>query len=385
MKIFRLIAIFVLVALGAAVFAFAVSKPAMADEATSRGCTWPNDNGIPDDTSAQVTNCVVAGHPVRIVAGSLGYAGQPCDASGPLDAVSAWVDGVKVVDRRDSSSAAWCRDAKAKIVGRIVIDDQLRLTVCETLGETVRGSPFKAKELKPGQSSVDVVNVHAAGTMGYAVSQCATTQLTTAATADPLYGVRTLPGLIADVSDDQDCPAANAALAGFFDLAQVSPLGYPTDILTLDGKPFDTASDDETSAGVVRQYRADLDGDGVEDTVSITERRTADYQSLPVTFAWRNGASGRDYPLDAAAFGVTGAFGNLTFFDTMSGIRLYYTAVDLNAMNGDMTDLEAAETDYGADADPAHGFTRRVYQILSDGTAKVVCQWSPRKRPEEFL
>lgn len=351
-----------------------------APEDAVPACAWPNSNPMPDGTSTSITNCMISGHPVRINATIVGVAGdtEGCKfANSGL--VSAWVDGVKVMDRRYTDGPGWCEDGKAKLVNAISIDDRLNLTLCETLPGTIRGDAYPDNDIE--------ITDPASGTMVHARSACTTTALATPATADPLYGLRTPPGLVNDMADSNDCSAFTEAFhdPDTYMLGSVLD-SYETGILALDGTPYETASSEEEAKGSITQYQIELDGDDVADTVSKTETSHADGMSS-VSYSWRHGASGQDYRIDAARLGVTGDVDDLTglaFVNINGNIYLYYTVFDAGSDGGSF--LAKTETEYGARDDATlFGFTRRAYRLLPDGTAKVVCQWSPRKRPEEFM
>jgi hypothetical protein len=219
--------------------------------------------------------------------------------------------------------------------------------------------------------------------MVHARSVCSATHLTTPPSPDPLYGFRTPPGLVSDLAESPDCAVFSDAFADSENLDITSALDPDqATILTVNGKPFDTASDDECTKGRLLRYPIDLNGDKTMDAVEVTE--TTDGEGLTSeSYSWRDGASGQDHRIDTDYLGVTydlgGIDGGVSFVNVNGHIYLYYTIADWPF-------LTKFETEWGARDDTTFfGFTRRVYAMQTDGTAKVVCQWSPRKRPEEFM
>ena len=411
MNILRVVLAFAVVGLAAHAAPLRTQDPGVAESAPaagnhgclSDGAEWPNDTPAAADDSTQVTNCMVAGHPVRINAANAWIGSPVCAAVGNYDAVSAWVDGVKVVDARPTDAVAWCfapgmDGGKPNLVNRITIDGGLRLTVCETLHDTDRNTPYTAADLKPGQSNIEIDDAYADG-VRYGISTCAVTLLSTPPTPDPLYGVRTEPGLVADLSTTEDCTAISNAFGDPDSPILSSALdSFQTSILTLEGKPFETGTAGEQARGAIRQYELDLDGDGVYDTVSQYTYNDPLLVDYPAQYGWRDGKTGEDHVVTGERLGFFDHWempgtpfkdavrDTMIFVDIGGRIYLYDTSVGIFAGVTELT-TEALETKLsGIDeaADFRHG-TRRAYILQSDGAARIACQWGPLRRPEAFM
>ncbi len=168
-----------------------------------------------------------------------------------------------------------------------------------------------------------------------------------------------------------------------------------TDTVTLTGQPFDAASDADKAPGRITRYTLDIDHDGVADTLVFTEKAGEDDMAYPGQYSWTSGASGKTYNITGTMLGTGVAWTSdlypdpvrdeLTFVAADDKVWLYRASVGLVG-SFPTSGAEEVERMMGAvDEGTTPSGTRWVYELRPDGTARVACQWTARKRPEEFL
>ncbi len=398
----------------ALLLALTVETPAHAaapvKDAGTGGCfahyaQWPatDDATLPAGTYTRIQTCTLGGHQIRINSADWPVETYHCGAAGELGTVSVWVDGEKVVSSRDTGLASLCFDSDAKLVSKIIVNDKLHLTVCEALGGTERDTAYKPSELKPGQHNATIQDVDDPdGGNDYFIEECTLTTLKPKAGAsDPYFATRTLPGIAQIGNGDAMCPAIEKAFAepvdmedkGAYDTTLPSALdAYRTDNLTIDGKPFDSASEDDQAKGRIAHYKFDVDHDGVTDILTFTDKGSDEY---PGQYSWTSGKSGKTFAITGTLVGdgiewtsddyTDPVREGMTFIAAGGKVWLYVTEIGLVSAYPayDVTDVERMN---GAVDDGTTPYvTRQVYELKPDGTARVTCAWGPRKRPEEFM
>ncbi len=278
----------------------------------------------------QILTCHLGKHFVRI-----NYLTEP---QGPGDCeavdqgyVSAWVDGVKVVNREtfaNEGDTCGHSEVHAAVISKIKIDAQLRLTLChradngdgaESCTEArlqLAGKPRNAIYDGPLVTSPDGVDL----IMGTA-SFCTT-----------------LPGDPASL----ELPEEKAA-------------GYTN---------FDAKDEDQ------KAFKADIDNDGVLDTVT---RRTASFAfHTTVDIVWQSGRTQQSYSV-ADAINSASIIEELEILriDDRNYIYLPGMANMACYLEGQCADLSENES--------------VLYRAASDGALDEMCRWRPRGKPEERL
>lgn len=355
----------------------------------------------PKGTFTQIFTCVVGGHKVRMNFALWPVEGYHC---GVVDNIrlSAWVDGVKVVDNRQAGGYDSCMapDAAANNMElwRVLIDDEMHLTVCDRLIDSEQPDPHAADDIKPGQSEEAAVNEN--GETYYYLSQCSLTDLSAQPQGkDPYFDgtnvKRTPPTLDLAVSHADFCPTLTTAFLSD-QIPQVDDAlpPYRKTRLTLDGKDYDTAPEDD-KAGEVATFAVDIDNDGVDDTVTYSEQLAADNPDFgyPGQYSWHSGKAGQDFAVTGKLLATPVRWGStpdqdpirddMTFIDIAGKFYLYKadTGFISGFPNFDVAGVEAI--DGAIPGDPAS--TRHIYELHNDGTAVELCAWNAHKRPEEFL
>jgi hypothetical protein len=360
---------------------------------------------VPPGTWTRIRTCTVGGHKVRINTADWPVASYQCGAGGPIGRVSAWVDGEKVVSNGEIGTGAFCFDSDAKLVTRIIVNDQMHLTVCKALGSSRREKPYTKSELTVGQRAIAIFDEQGDETDDF-IEQCSLTQLSRSAGAtDAYFNLRTPPGLALSAGSDAMCPtvqaqfvspAPNESELGYYATALPSALdAYKTNTVTLGGKPYDSASAVEKAPGKITHYALDVDHDGVADTLTFTEKNDDSGVEYPGQYSWTSGASGKSFNVtgsllkagvqwttdlypdpvrDATAFVAAG--GKVWLYRAEVGLQSSYPTYDVEEMEIRDGAIDEGDDIYG---------TRWLYELRPDGTARLACKWHARKRPEEFL
>jgi len=358
----------------------------------------------PPGTHTQIFACVVAGHTVR-----MNFANWPVETyhCGATDdsRVSVWVDGDRVVDDRSLGDYDNCMGGSEPEdnlrVWRVLVNNRMHLTVCDRLIDSDQDTPHEASDLKPGQTDEPGLD-HYEGTPVHFISQCTLTDLSGhTAGADPYFDGKTIkrtpPGIELVENKDDVCAALTPAMTAQTDPRLASALdAHLVSHTTLDGKDFATAPQDQQDAGGIAVYRLDVDGDGVDDTVTVSDRGTWDPDSgldFPPQSAWKSGKSGTEYPLTGTRLNTGIEWTSKLYDDPVrddlsfisAGGHVYLYRADVGYISSFINfHAPELETIAGAvDGDPEP--TRHLYRLSPDGTATEICGWAARKRPEEFL
>lgn len=393
--------------------AFAATAP--ADTAAHGGCfdhyaEWRRDDDgapVPPGTWTTIQTCTIAGHQIRINSAYWPTETYHCGGAGPRGSVSAWVDGVKVVDNREYGLGALCFEQDTRLITKIIVNDKLHLTVCEALGASERDTPYTPSELKAGQNNVAITDDEDPDeNQDYFIEQCTLTTVSPPSGAtDAYFSLRTPPGIALIDGGDAICPSVQAAFTTPQNSDELGPYAttlpsvldaYRTDSVTLDGKPFATASDEDKAAGEITHYRLDVDNDGVADTLTFADKTDDSGMDYPGQYSWTSGKTGQNFAITGEVLNthvgwMTDLYpdpvrDSLTFVAAGGRIYLYRTVVGLLSSfpDADVTEFERMTGAVEGGSAVADG-SRWLYELRPDGTARVACQWHARKRPEEFV
>ncbi len=322
-----------------------------ADAATWTSADDPDAQAIdmPRGTSTEIFACPVAGHLVRMNFASFW---QPHYHCGEIEdgTISVWVDGVKVVDRREYDGYAACMDLpEAKqVVYKIIVNRRMHMTVCATRGEADEAKNCDLTDLsrrlpKPNPKVSAVIR-------------------------------RTPPGLNLVKAGAPVCRALDARLQGHM-LDDTDPVtaayGVHSNMDDLaDGKPV--------------TYALDIDNDGVPDqlTLGLSGDNEIDLDRL----SWRRGGEGADMAIDAQAVAGTDLRGSLVDFVTFVRVdgKTYLYKRD-NSVGNALPGQAPDDWEAGVGTSPQPVATRHLLTAGADGRFSEVCAWAPKPRPEEFL
>ncbi len=365
---------------------------------------WPrgiyDETKAPEGTWTTIQTCVVGGHAVRINSARWLFHSGEC-AVGSESSVSVWVDGVKVVDKRDSGDRDLCMNNGTRVITRVLVNDRMRLTVCELTGTEGRDKPYKAAELKPGQSSYDYEN--AGEEHEYFIQECTVRPIVLDPKArDPFFDGKTLkrtpPGLVLVKGSAPFCSAFTPAFA-VADAPQLASILLPLRISdkALDGTDL-KPGDDTYKTGEIAIYRLDVDNDGTPDLLTFRNLRpkiTGYGPSFNGQYTWHSGATDKDYTITASLLGAGLRWSSDVYDDPLQddltfitiGGKTYVYKSDWMTVEGEPTyDAAELETMQGALPDDDESFVNRhIFELRNDGKAVQVCGWQARKRPEEFL
>lgn len=281
----------------------------------------------PQGTTTQILSCKVGAHYVRV-----NYLMEP-EGPGDCEAaeqgyVSAWVDGVRIVNResfvngRDTCGHAI--DPPVPLITKIIVNSRMHLTVCHNVDtDNPRGEVCDVKSLVLDLSKSDPVYV------------------------GPL--TRTPPALDLILKSDDICRSID--IEKYLENPLVSPI------------------DDETS-GTAQTYVIDIDNDGIPD--SVTRKVWSVSFHLTSDWSWKSGRSGQIYSITdkIKSKEVDKDVGILT-------INGNNYVEQINAL-GDWCYLEGKCADLS-------GEDRILYRVSSDGEIHELCVWRARRRPEERL
>lgn len=355
----------------------------------------------PKGTFTQIFTCTVAGHKVRMNFALRPVSGFHCGYTDDIR-ISAWVDGVKVIDNRQAGDYDACMtpDAPANNleIWRVLVDDKMRLTMCDRLIDSEQTAPHAAADIKPGQSEEKAENEN--GETYYYLSQCRLTDLSgQTAVIDPWFDgtsvKRTPPTLDLAINTAAFCPSLTPVF-----LSNKTPQvddalpPYRKTRLTLDGLDYDTAPMDD-KAGEVATFAVDIDNDGVADTVTYSEQLAGEDPDgdYPGQYSWHSGKTGKDIVVTATLLNAPVHWSatpdqdpirdDTTFIDIEG--RFYLYKADNGFVDGfTSVGADGVEAEDGAtDGDTAP--SRHIYELHNDGTAMELCAWKAHKRPEEFL
>ncbi|MDC7682452.1 hypothetical protein PQU92_04145 [Asticcacaulis sp. BYS171W] len=325
---------------------------------------WSNPN--PDEdiqpsttgTKGVYTNilaCTVGDHHVRINWRTKPNPLYRCGAT-ENGILSAWVDGVKVVDKAAYGDYQACQGGDARTLVKLIINKQLNLTLCV-------GDPFDS-DVKPDCTLTPLILNKKPREAVYAAPLKPT---------PPALILRTrrnsvCDALTTDLNRQTKDPIAASALAG-----PPSNFGKDIDLFELD-TPID------------RTFSADIDNDGTADRLRLHFEPTK--RNIPGVFSWQSAARGRDTVIDGRALGDktpdTELIDDLRFVK-LNG-RTYLYRLTLGRTNG-FVGIETGEVEayFATLADLAAVETRQLYELSPDGKIRPLCGWSPRQRPEEYL
>ncbi|ESQ79889.1 hypothetical protein [Asticcacaulis sp. YBE204] len=325
---------------------------------------WRNPN-LDVDTEPSTTDvkglytniltCTVGGHHVRI-----NWRAEPnpfyrCGAT-ENGILSAWVDGVKVVDKAAYGDYQACQGGDTKTLVKLIINKQLNLTLCV-------GDPFDS-DTKPDCALTPLDLKDKPREALYAAPLKATPP------ALILHTIREsiCDALTPDLNRQTEDPIALKVLIG-----TTSNFGKDIDLFDLD-KPID------------RTFTADIDNDNKTDHLRLHFEPTR--RNIPGIFSWQSGAQGREIVIDGRALGDknpdTELIDDLRFVK-LNG-RVYLYRLTLSLTNG-FVGIETGEVEayFATLPDLSAVETRQLYELSPDGKIKPLCGWSPRQRPEEYL
>lgn len=296
----------------------------------------------------QITACEVDGHFIRINVAAFMPGRGPCGAI-PFGFVSVWLDGVKVVDRREWNEHEQClavlasyADSDTVRVSRIIVNDRLHLTVCQKDSKVPdKAEACELSDLSGGRPDPESL----------------------------YYGpVKRTPHVWRLVTGPQDpCAVVTRQLNG------PAPDGGVLRAVLAGSKDLQGLGIDP-----VRSYSLDVDNDGRVDTVDLSvmgggdwDWRGPDLQTFSLRKAW---------PEDEE---LLTAMHPDSFRFVRIGGRIYAWHInDERRGFGHVSDGEVGANLFG-DMDGVT--TRHLIELHNDGTATTVCAWTPLPHPEEFL
>lgn len=277
-----------------------------------------------------------------------------------LGVVSAWVDGLKVLDRAMTGDAVGCRFSGEPALTRVRLDQKGQFRSCQFVDH---GAGLREAETCRGQNLL-------AGRRK----------------VDPAYvkpGVRTPPGLILRHAAGPVCRTATAQLR--LDPGHNSrDSSFAAQAVT----QFPRSSTVKSPDGDYGEARLDIDNDGKIDEVrvgSVIRRHGGEWGHVQ----WRQ-LNGRwftapDLPRTRAGVASLPALDDEVTFDKLA-VRLegrtYLYMRRRTVMEWGLADYEAV---FGATPGGADQITRGLVELHPDGTSRLVCGWGPKLRPEEFL
>ncbi len=346
---------------------------------------------VPAGTNTTIFQCRVAGHSVRMNFAYIPVGTYHCGATTDAQ-ISVWVDGVKVVSRREWGDANYCFNSDDdRALARVIINDRMHMTLC-TRHLNAAYQPHRG--LRTGQS--DEIAGSAKDGKSYFLRECTVETLALPADGRPEQITRTPPGLEL-ISDGSPICRPAAALMAYLPGDNGTDISFQGHDVTGTGDYTGPSDDELATLGAGLRYEkpfmVDIDNDGQIDTLTFLSSRDKEDDGVPWQYKWTSGANGQTYAITATLLGDVYGMGTGTWADpvfstlrfiSLGGRQYVYLAHagQVNAFATDVFDYErwsgAFEGGYG----PA---SRALYELRPNGTAKAVCEWAPRPRPEEFL
>ncbi len=300
----------------------------------------------------RIFNCKVAGHYVRM--NFMSYLTQLECGAMAKGRISVWIDGHKVVEDADWNDHTACLTESANshppahVLTRLIFNNRMNLTTCHT---------DYVYDEKSYQAS--------------AKSACTLTDLSSLRPdlKSIFYGpVKLTPDrLLLMTGNPAFCAPIRQALNGPHpDSGLLAALPE----LSLSGNP----NEDQGFKGRTQTFLADIDNDGIVDTVTYNGLGTDMGAGLTHDFTWQSSGTGgiqsvrRHWPQEDAQLNVDDP--HVFRFVRING-RVYAFAVD-----DDLSGLG------GAELSPADA---HLVELHSDGRETEVCAWKPQNHPEEAL
>jgi hypothetical protein len=330
---------------------FAVTDDHKPDGTPYHEGRYPGEN-------VHIFSCKLAGHYVRMNFRWL-VNQLECGAA-PRGRISVWIDGRKVVDDAPWNDYGACVTQSSnghpstQTLDRVIFNNRLNLTTCYT-------------DYTYDEKIHDIREK----------SACVLKDLS-GLTPDPksiFYGpVKLTPDrLLLTIGDPVFCSPITRELNGRHPndghLATLSELGLPTDL-----------SDDQRQKGWKQTFTADIDNDGVVDTVTYNGLGREYGSAFEHDFTWRSSATAgvrsvRDrWPEDSSQLNVD----DPQFFRFVRvGSRIYAFDIDDNTYAIGGAEAESSNFD-------SSGNTHLV-ELHPDGRETEVCAWRPQDHPEEAL
>ncbi len=308
----------------------------------------------PKNTSTYIFACRMGVHDVRMNFDSQPWPWGHCGGV-DIDHLSVWVDGAKIVDNRQIGEMSACQHGNDPVPNKIIINDKLRLTMCEI--DVSSEAPPPPCRLTTLDLSGKPKDARRTGNV-----------------------VRTEPALL--LVDDR-APALCRTLTEEANLSLRE--GDDDDIYWKHGmKDVYTSQDDDQDFPRGKAFTLDVDNDGVPDTLATTVGRSLRQ------FAWRSGASGKTMTVDTTLLGYentnyfAGEVSDFLGFVRISG-KTYLYEGDFGLISN-YPGVPTAEIDAMNGAAPGpQSPTHRLFALTPDGRADLICSWAPRQRPEEYL
>jgi len=305
-------------------------------------------------TDTYIFTCRVGPHDVRVNFISQPWAAPHCGGVA-YDAVSVWVDGVKVVDKREYGDMPACQSGNTTSTPyKMIINRTGRITTCNDIYADPR-PPCKLETLALDARQRDPAH------MG------------------PVK--RTAPALV--LIDNRE-PALCRSLTGDANLSLRR--GDDDGIYrkyAVKGVP--TSADDDANLPRVRRFALDVDNDGKVDEVTGT------YDIAGLQFGWRSEGTGKTAVVDLPLLGYenTDWFENrvsdfLGFVRIRGKIYLYEGDIWLISGSPEVT-TSHVDAMMGAEPRFRNKPSHRLYRLTGDGKAELMCSWTPRQRPEEYM
>ncbi|MDV6329901.1 hypothetical protein [Asticcacaulis sp. 201] len=352
---------------------------------------------LPPGTQTHIFTCRVGAHMVVMKYANMGSPQYHC--GGTTDGwINVWVDGTPVVTRRQWGDYDNCMggedEANAHIVNRILINNRLRITLCEQIAEYSRDKPFAPSERVPGQTVRMVTSGGKTTYIRSTAQHCVLTPITIDPRAAPVRMKRTPPGLRLALSRAPVCTAIGRHLVYFPDARGRDRSLWAYRFRPVEDyvpSPRDLGQDGGLGEKV---FSLDIDNDGVPDHLI---RHIFVSDTVPNQYSWISGKTGKRHDItgkgldDSQFYAMPGNWPN-PVLSTLHFIRwhgqtyLYVTMVDQqDALPGTLAAYERGVGAASGTAFSGRGISRRIFAIKSDGSAVNLCNWTPRKRPEEFL
>lgn len=352
---------------------------------------------LPRGARTRIFSCPVGGHTVVMkyaVWGSpLYHCGEATDGR-----ISVWVDGTAVIAQRQWGDYDNCmageEERNAHIINRVLINDRLHMTVCEQVAEYAQDKPFPPSELLPGQTVRTFVSESKTQYERSAGQHCELSDIRLNGRARLVRVARTPPGLVLALDRSPLCAAIGRQLVYFPDAH-----GDDRSLAAWRVQPVDSyvpAKGDFGKDGLGGEtgFTLDVDNDGVPDRLI---RHIFYSDTVPNQYSWISGRTGQSHDLtgdalDDSQFYAMAANWPNPVLSTLHFIRwqgrtyIYLTMVDQgDALPGTLEDYEASTGATPGTSFSGRGISRRLFAVKADGGAVNLCNWTPRKRPEEFL
>lgn len=311
---------------------------------------WPAASRPAPHTATVIWSCRIGGHLLVVKARMRERGMNQC--SGAIEGgVSVWVDRIKLVDAEEAGDATACFGQHDPVFVSVELDAGGRLTVCRDSLE----ADYRIQRVCRPVSLAGPVDP------AYRPPRPVTPPGPLLIAGEPGFCGPLTARLRLDDGKGRDRSLERAALPGTRGWAD-SDLNYP------DGDSI----------------VADIDNDGRPDQVEM--RSVLKISRRAGQLAWRPVGAPADRAWLAPALVATGpgqvgedylAYG---YRPVRLHGRVYLYVRDRPAFEGDF-DREAWEGSFAGKV----GVTRALLALSPDGSARTVCAWGPRKRPEEFL